>query len=132
MNPVNFNNYAKKMDINSRNITTTYKTVFVGDLSFFCREVHLFNLFHSFGSVEAIRIRKGQQGVTLMYGFVELETPELAMTAANSVNGMIFMGRRLRAQVCSPDGPLNEYSKKEGFQVHFSFISTPPEVLLYH
>lgn len=75
---------------------TRARTIFVGDLSYFCTENDLYRLFASVGrSILHISIaRKGE--ASLMYGFVELDSLEKAEQVSAEFNGQIFMGRKLR------------------------------------
>ncbi len=71
--------------------------LFVGDLSFFCREHHLVELFSSCGPVVDARIKRSEaKGKTLMYGFVRMDTLKGALTAAKELNGVVFMGRTMK------------------------------------
>jgi RNA recognition motif-containing protein len=71
--------------------------LFVGDLSFFCTELHIQELFSTVGSVISKRIRQsGDEGHSLMHGFVRMSTPQEAKEAVNTFNGMLFMGRHMR------------------------------------
>ncbi len=72
------------------------RTIFLGDLSFFCTENDLLPLCSTYGAVTAIRIRRGNQGKSLLFGFVEYTFPEAARIASVELNGQLFMGRYLR------------------------------------
>lgn len=131
MNSVLMNTFDRsfiKTDLKFTPLTAS-KTIFVGDLSFFCKEIHLYNLFQNYGPVEAVRIRKGKQGITLMHGFVEMENANVAANAVRDIDNALFMGRNIRAQVCNPNGIPSDYIPKDGYQVHFSFVATPMEVI---
>lgn len=72
-------------------------TVFVGDLSVFCTEQDLQNLFEPFGLTKDIRIiRENKSNQPLSYGFVEYLERESALNAMNTLNGELFKGRCLR------------------------------------
>lgn len=74
-----------------------HKTLFVGNLSYFCEERNLLNLFSTYGPVESVEIKRGRDtGDCLMHGFVEMCTYEAADAAANDLRGRKFMGRRIR------------------------------------
>ncbi len=75
---------------------TSSRTLFVGDLSFFCSEGHLHNLFADFGPVLNVDIKRGRAGDSLMHGFVEMDTVAAAEIAMNSLNNIKFMGRKMR------------------------------------
>lgn len=71
--------------------------LFVGDLSFFCEESDLLELFSQFGVVEGCRIVRNQaRHRSLMFGFVCLSTRESALAAVEAVNNQIFMGRPMK------------------------------------
>ncbi len=71
--------------------------LFVGDLSYFCEEHHLFDLFKGFGVVTETRIKRNDRGGrTLMYGFVTMASLPDAEHASKSLNGRLFMGRNMR------------------------------------
>lgn len=69
--------------------------IFAGDLSFFCTEDDLVQLFSRFGNVEGAVIRRGKQGDTLLYGFVKMNDSD-ATEAVRQLQGQYFMGRRIR------------------------------------
>lgn len=71
------------------------RTLFVGDLSFLCTEEDLRMHFAPYGPV-SIRIRKGLSGESLMHGFIALESPEAARWAIAQLDGVEFMGRKMR------------------------------------
>ncbi len=72
-------------------------TVFVGDLSVFCTEQDLQNLFAPFGTTKDIRIiRENKSHQPLSYGFVEYSDRESAQRAISALNGELFKGRCLR------------------------------------
>ncbi len=71
--------------------------IFVGDLSFFCHENDIFQLFSQCGQVIEVRIKKSEgNGKSLMFGFVKMETLEVADVAIQNLNGIMFMGRVLK------------------------------------
>lgn len=75
---------------------STSSTLFVGDLSYFCNEVDISNLFKRFGKVQSTQLKKGRSGDSLMHGFVEMETHEQAENARVAVMDQKFMGRKIR------------------------------------
>lgn len=71
--------------------------VFVGDLSFFCQEHHLLELFSAYGPVFEVRVKRSDRGNrTLMYGFVRMEVLQHAAQAAAELHGKLHMGRKMR------------------------------------
>ncbi len=73
------------------------REIFVGDLSFFCDEIHLFEHFSQYGRVENCRIMKNDTRTkSLMYGFMTMATEQEASTAAHALNNTMFMGRCMK------------------------------------
>lgn len=72
------------------------RTLFVGDLSYFCTDQDLIGLFTPFGPVIKAHVRRGVTGDSLMHGFVAVESPESAQIAIQRLNGYEFMGRNIR------------------------------------
>lgn len=72
------------------------RTIFVGDLSYFCNEDDLFNLFAKFGNILTVRVRRGVTGESLMHGFIAMDTAEAAGAAITGLDGIEFMGRNIR------------------------------------
>jgi RNA recognition motif-containing protein len=71
--------------------------LFVGDLSFFCEEKDLLDLFTRFGSVDNCRIvRNDSKNRSLMFGFVCMSTLEEAVAATNALNNFMYMGRAMK------------------------------------
>lgn len=72
------------------------RTLFVGDLSVYCSETDLQNLFSQFGPIEKITIKRGVSGTTnLSYGFVKFYHRESA-EAATAMKGIMFLGRAIK------------------------------------
>ena len=71
--------------------------LFVGNLSYFCEEKDLFELFDQYGNVEDVRIIKNDSGTrSLMFGFVTMASVYEAREMEKLLNNHLFMGRRLR------------------------------------
>lgn len=71
--------------------------VFVGNLSYFCDENDLYQLFDSYADVTHVRIvRNAENNRTLMFGFVTLSTVNEAKEMSKLLTGQLFMGRKLR------------------------------------
>ena len=71
--------------------------IFIGDLSFFCHENDIFQLFSQYGQVMEVRIKKSEgNGKSLMFGFVKMESLEAAGEVIRQLNGIMFMGRVLK------------------------------------
>ena len=71
--------------------------LFVGDLSYFCREEHLIALFSYFGTVVEARIKRSEKdGHSLMYGFVRMSALQEALEASKQLSGYMYMGREMK------------------------------------
>lgn len=72
-------------------------TLFLGDLSVFCTEKDIRKLFRTYGTIEAIRIKRGSSGkANLSYGFIKFAERQSAEQACHELNGVMFLGRGLR------------------------------------
>ncbi len=120
--------------------------LFVGDLSFFCEEQDLFEIFGAFGAVDGVRIvRNDGRNRSLMFGFVCMSNGDEAMDAINHLHGKLIMGRIMKYVIKNKrfDFGLTfclrvELSEKRaeeskrpivnnhGIQVHLGFTSTFP------
>ena len=108
-------------------VMITARTLFVGDLSFFCDESHLRDLFSSYGEVLNVEIKRGKAtGDSLMHGFVELESEPIAELAMNELSNKKFMGRRLRVfwgnGRNSSSSAFNK-GRESWIQLHVSFVT---------
>jgi RNA recognition motif-containing protein len=72
------------------------RTLFLGDLSFFCTEEDLCTLFQPYGPIAAVRVRRGVTGESLLHGFIAFHTPEATVHAVQDLDGKEFMGRNMR------------------------------------
>lgn len=103
--------------------------LFVGNLSFFCEESHLFELFDQYTRVDGVRIvRNPERTRSLMFGFVEVQTPHEAQEMARVLNGTFYMGRRLvvaRSGMKAQDTGNTDIMKEGATQIHVAFFSTP-------
>jgi RNA recognition motif-containing protein len=74
--------------------------LFLGDLSVYCTERNIFELFQTFGQVESVQIKKSEDGSIpkphLCYGFVKFHHRACAEMAFKTVNRKIFLGRPIR------------------------------------
>ena len=71
--------------------------IFAGNLSYFCEEQHLRELFAQCGHIERIRVcRSDDQTKPLQYGFVTMSTRAEAERILETLQGQLFMGRKLR------------------------------------
>ncbi len=82
-------------NINLHNGTTGFE-LFVGNLSYFCEENHLYELFNQFVQVLNVRImRNHDRTKPLMFGFVAVQSEREVQELINLLNGHLFMGRHL-------------------------------------
>jgi len=76
------------------------KKLFVGNLSWKTDEDSLKTHFSKIGTVISVRIIADQYtGKSKGFGFVEMETPELAAQAIKELNDQPFMDRNLRVSL---------------------------------
>lgn len=99
----------------------TTPSIFCGDLSFFCTDSDLSQLFQTIGPVKSSIVRRSRNNETLHYGFVHMQTYEDAVRAVQELNGHKFLGRRLRLNLGT--STLQAKEKDDSFQMHVSFIS---------
>lgn len=72
-------------------------SLFVGDLTIFCTEEDLLNVFSQFGTILNVRIIKDNKTrKALSYGFVEYTTATSAIAAMRQLNGSLLCGRPIR------------------------------------
>ncbi len=76
--------------------TQTTRSLFVGDLSFFCTEIELAGAFSRFGEVLNTEVKRSRGGDSLMHGFVDFAHESDAFLAIQHMNGQKFMGRKLK------------------------------------
>lgn len=74
------------------------RTLFLGDLSLYCTEKEIFQVFTSFGPIVSIHLKRVPQGPAthLSYGFVRFQHRYSAETAMISMQGALLFGRPLR------------------------------------
>lgn len=102
-------------------------TLFVGNLSFFCEERHLFELFDQYAHVHHVRIMRNDfRTRSLMFGFVTLGSLHEANELERLLNGTFFMGRKLRVALRRGTAPSTEETlqvESPHFPVHVTFSS---------
>ena len=73
------------------------KKLFVGNLAYSVGDNELEALFGEHGTVvSAVIIRDRETGRSRGFGFVEMETTEMAEAAAGAIDGFEMEGRRIR------------------------------------
>jgi RNA recognition motif-containing protein len=70
-------------------------TIFIGDLSAFCEESHLYQAFRPFGEIEVIKLMKNKKNKPMGYGFVTYQVEESCHKAL-VMGGTLFQGRPIR------------------------------------
>lgn len=70
--------------------------VFVGDLSYFCTQADLLELFGSVGPVNNALVKRTLEGDSRHYGFVEMINTEDINKVVEAFDGITFMGRVIR------------------------------------
>ncbi len=81
------------------------KRLFVGNLPFTAGDDDLEAAFSEHGAVvSAIVIRDQESGRSRGFGFVEMETEEMAEAAVAGMDGFEMDGRRLRVNPAQPGG----------------------------
>ena len=79
------------------------KRLFVGNLSYSVDEQELESAFADHGTVvAAVVIRDHETGRSRGFGFVEMETEEMAESAVDALNGFEMDGRCIRVNQAQP------------------------------
>ena len=79
------------------------KRLFVGNLPFSVGDDELESAFAAHGTVvSAVVICDRESGRSRGFGFVEMETEEMAEAAVSALDGFEMDGRRLRVNVAQP------------------------------
>ena len=98
--------------------------LFVGNLSYFCEEKHLHDLFDQYGHVQQVKIVMNDLNTrSLMFGFVTMASPAEAREMEISFDDHLFMGRRLRVALIEKKIDTKNGPASRGIQVHCSFSS---------
>lgn len=116
------------------------RTIFVGDLSYYCTEEHLYQHFQSFGPIELAQLKTSKDGKPhLSYGFVKYHDSESAAAAIEAMDGKVMLGRAIRVGWASDNPskkPLRQRKRGEKVrteptaQVHVGFNTRDPRVLI--
>ena len=79
------------------------KKLYVGNLSYHCSDVDLFDAFSPFGEVGSARVVLDREtGRSKGFGFVEMTNDEEAGQAIDQMNGKPFMGRPMTVNEARP------------------------------
>ena len=71
------------------------RTLYIGNLSLYCSEQELAQLFLPFGTIESVLIKKSTNG-GVSYAFLKYQTRVSAEHALQQMNGVLVHGRQLR------------------------------------
>jgi hypothetical protein len=73
------------------------RTLFLGNLPYYCHEYDVLSLFQGYGKIESIRlIKKNHSKGNMGYGFITFEDYQAAMVAACKLHGQLLLGRNIR------------------------------------
>jgi RNA recognition motif-containing protein len=76
------------------------RTLFLGNLPYYCNEYDVLSLFRGCGQIESVRlIKKNQSNENLGYGFITFENYEDAVVATFKLHGQLILGRNIRLVV---------------------------------
>ena len=90
------------------------KRLFVGNLPYSVGESELEAAFAELGTViSAVVIRDRESGRSRGFGFVEMETDEMAESAVGALDGFEMDGRRLRVNEAQPKN--NDHQRRSDF-----------------
>ena len=81
---------------NEPEVEEHYRTLFLGDLSWFCQDSDVYHAFSRSGQVEDIRLIRSKENQCLGYGFITFKTVQDAFKAMNDMNGQVLVGRKLK------------------------------------
>eukprot|EP01033_Poteriospumella_lacustris_P017637 gene17637-12627_t len=98
------------------------ETVFVGNLSYFCTETVLRNVFQPYGTVQSAIIRKTKANQTLFYGFVQMKTSQEAANAVANLDGCFVQGRHMKVSI-SKSAQVKAADNDHFIQTRVSFIT---------
>ncbi len=78
-------------------MSTPLSELYVGNLSYFCEEYHLWELFGRIGNVDRCFVIHNYEGTrSLLFGFVRMATVDEALFAIKVLNDQMFMGKALK------------------------------------
>lgn len=105
--------------------------LFVGDLSFFASEADLRRLFSPYGKLKRAEVKRGRFGDSLMHGFVELDQLAGAQLAMRELDGVKFMGRRVRVHWAYSNAEKSSPRDREQWtQLHVTFTTSRIDTLV--
>jgi len=78
-------------------MTSNKTALFLGDLSTFCTEQDIRDVFSLYGDILEIKIMRSEETLrNLSYGFIKFSHSAAAKRALQALNGILFCGRHLR------------------------------------
>ena len=90
------------------------KRLFVGNRPYSVGESELEAAFAEYGTVvSTVVIRDDESGRSRGFGFIEMETDEMAESAAGALDGFEIDGRRLRVNLAQPKN--NNHQRRSDF-----------------
>lgn len=107
-------------------------TLFLGDLSTFCTETEIHDLFSPYGEILEIKIMRSEEtNRNLSYGFIKFSNSNSAKKAMENLNGYLLSGRNLkigwatyRSKSNAKNNPQQQHHDRiESSSVHVSYIS---------
>eukprot|EP01040_Poterioochromonas_malhamensis_P022694 gene22694-27656_t len=110
-------------------MTDLRSTLFVGNLSVFCTERDIQQIFEPFGHIVEIRMAKSEdENKHLSYGFVKFSNVASAQLAMHDLNGVILCGRPLKIgkALSRSNKKEDELEHRQAYataSVHVTFIS---------
>jgi cold-inducible RNA-binding protein len=92
--------------------TVMEKRLFVGNLAHSVGESDLETAFSDHGTVvTAVVVRDRETGCSRGFGFIEMETEDMAETAKGAMNGVEIDGRRIRVGDAQPKNEVQRRSE---------------------
>lgn len=118
-------------------IPVEHRTLFLGDLSIYCNEQVIHEVFSRFGVIEQIRLKNASMNNELSYAFVTYVYRDDAENALRQMNGTMLLGRKIRigwatpknAATRAPQRPKVNPDNLSTAQIHFSFIAKNVRIL---
>jgi RNA recognition motif-containing protein len=87
------------------------KRLFVGNLAYSVGESELESAFSDHGTVvTAVVVRDRETGRSRGFGFIEMETEDMAKTAKGAMDGAEIDGRRIRVNEAQPKNDVQRRS----------------------
>jgi RNA recognition motif-containing protein len=74
------------------------RSLFLGNLPYYCTEQDIFYLCRDYGEIASIRLMKEHESSSqcLGYGFITFMDYQSSLLARDTLNGRLFLGRPLR------------------------------------